>query len=279
MNDVKPQRSGETRDVELEGLPRWVYRLLLGIMLLLAVLSLPQVATQWLVCAWPWIWQPITGPQIASGCLALNEFGDLLAGAFAPLAFGGLIYTVLMQRDELRAQRRELKISQDIATEQRTAMEEQQKALALQASIMERTARLTNEQEARRDLETLTTIVRRASRAAGSNDGGAEALKDHDYMIGYTNLFIEALNYFGSEIHLGNKVDGTSKAKLHSNQYRAPSFDQIQDFAQRIDQICLQQICDLPSRLSMADKALFEQLRLGELALALAQFKAIVDEP
>lgn len=37
-------------------------------------------------------------------CLTLNEFGDFLAGLFAPLAFLWLVVAVFVQKDELRAQ-------------------------------------------------------------------------------------------------------------------------------------------------------------------------------
>ncbi|MCY1705266.1 hypothetical protein [Pannonibacter sp. SL95] len=261
MTDMTPQRTGETRDVELEGLPRWVYKLILGIMLLLAVLSLPQVATQWLACSWPWFWQPITGPEIAPGCLALNEFGDLLAGAFAPLAFGGLIYTVLMQRDELRAQRRELKISQDIASEQRTAMEEQQKALALQASIMEQTARLTNEQEARRDLDTFASMIRQMISSFGGRVEQTRALSDLEFIRRYIGNAIAPIRSLTGAAENGGTV---YMDNVHSDAMK---------LASELDENFLQQLDLLNERLSAPDRLLFAQYRMTEFAQAVRGFQ------
>lgn len=44
-------------------------------------------------------------------CLEANEWGDFLAGIFAPVAFMWLVATVWIQSDELRAQRRELRLT------------------------------------------------------------------------------------------------------------------------------------------------------------------------
>lgn len=43
-----------------------------------------------------------------------NNFGDFLAGAFAPVAFFWLILTTLMQSNELTLQRKELSLSRDV---------------------------------------------------------------------------------------------------------------------------------------------------------------------
>lgn len=60
-------------------------------------------------------------------CLSVNELGDFLTGAFAPLAFLWLIAAVFLQRDELSAQRQELRDSRAVAKEQ---VEEAQKNVA-----------------------------------------------------------------------------------------------------------------------------------------------------
>lgn len=44
-------------------------------------------------------------------CMPANEIGDFLAGAFAPLAFFWLVVTVLVQSQELKAQRHELQLT------------------------------------------------------------------------------------------------------------------------------------------------------------------------
>lgn len=45
------------------------------------------------------------GPK---SCLSPNEWGDVLAGVFSPLAFGWFVFTALMQTRELQLQREEL---------------------------------------------------------------------------------------------------------------------------------------------------------------------------
>jgi hypothetical protein len=261
MTDGTQQKSRETRDVELEGLPRWVYWFVLGIMLLLAVLSLPQVASQWLACSGTWFWQSITGSEAAPGCLALNEFGDLLAGAFAPLAFGGLIYTVLMQRDELRAQRRELKISQDIASEQRAAMEKQQEALALQASIMEQTARLTNEQEARRDLDTFASMIRHMLTDFADGLVGHRNLTDHEFLKAFWPTARERANHFCNVLEAGGAIEGLKY------------YGAVRQIATETNITILSLIEKLPERLSGPDRALFLQYGMAEFVDTVRRFK------
>ncbi|KFL30655.1 hypothetical protein JP75_14375 [Devosia riboflavina] len=51
-------------------------------------------------------------------CLSPNELGDTFAGAFAPVAFVWLVTAVLLQRDELAAQRQELRQSREVAEQQ-----------------------------------------------------------------------------------------------------------------------------------------------------------------
>lgn len=51
-------------------------------------------------------------------CLSANELGDLLAGAFAPVAFLWLVAAVFLQKSELEAQRQELRESREVATQQ-----------------------------------------------------------------------------------------------------------------------------------------------------------------
>lgn len=58
-----------------------------------------------------WLWHRL-------GCLEPNELGDTFAGAFAPVAFVWLVAAVLLQRNELAAQRQELRESREVATQQ-----------------------------------------------------------------------------------------------------------------------------------------------------------------
>lgn len=55
-----------------------------------------------------------------------GELGDFLAGVFAPVALGWLIYGYFLQREELRLQRQELKRTGDALSEQ-TAIEKERR--------------------------------------------------------------------------------------------------------------------------------------------------------
>ncbi len=62
-------------------------------------------------------------------CLTANEWGDFLAGVFAPTAFLWVVATVMLQSDELRLQRKEMAESRSVMTEQ--AREAKQQAVYL----------------------------------------------------------------------------------------------------------------------------------------------------
>lgn len=51
-------------------------------------------------------------------CLEPNALGDTFAGAFAPVAFVWLVAAVMLQRNELKAQRQELRESREVAEAQ-----------------------------------------------------------------------------------------------------------------------------------------------------------------
>lgn len=92
-------------------------------------------------------------------CLSANELGDLLAGAFAPLAFLWLVATVLIQTFELRAQREDLNLTrQEMAAS--TSQLKAQTKLFEEEQAMRRTT--TADEEYRRliaKLEILLTSV------------------------------------------------------------------------------------------------------------------------
>ncbi|RVO95003.1 hypothetical protein [Sinorhizobium meliloti] len=75
---------------------------------------------------------PNTESGCSSGtfsCLTANEWGDFLAGVFAPVAFAGLVVTIWIQSDELRAQREEIAQTREVLKEQAQHAEEQTKIL------------------------------------------------------------------------------------------------------------------------------------------------------
>ncbi len=79
-------------------------------------------------------------------CLSANEIGDFLAGASAPLAFIWLVVTVLVQAQELRAQRKELALTRREFELNRRVAEETQKAVAEQAEATRRNAEFVGKQ-------------------------------------------------------------------------------------------------------------------------------------
>lgn len=84
------------------------------------------------------------------GCLTMNELGDFLAGAFAPLAFVWLVAAVLIQSEELAAQREELSETRKEFVASRAVMKEQAEESRRQSEyIGEQTKILKLEQEER----------------------------------------------------------------------------------------------------------------------------------
>ncbi len=78
----------------------------------------------------------------------MNErgtFGDMFGAVnalFSGLAFGGIIYTIYLQRTELILQRKELEMTREELTRSASAQENSEKALAQQVKSMELTAKL-----------------------------------------------------------------------------------------------------------------------------------------
>ena len=92
-----------------------------------------------------WIFWLITAIYVASVvaatfCLLLewptraNEWGDVFAGVFSPLAFLWLLYAALAQRSELELQRSEIKENNETQAKQQAQMARQADALEAQAA-------------------------------------------------------------------------------------------------------------------------------------------------
>ena len=74
-----------------------------------------------------------------------NEWGDVLAGVFSPLAFLWLLYASLSQRAELALQRRELRDNNCTQHEQQEQMSRQADALSAQVEALKKQAHATYE--------------------------------------------------------------------------------------------------------------------------------------
>lgn len=89
--------------------------------------------------AWA-IWSRLPVPKDMSVFGA--AFSDVVSPLFAALAFAGLIYTALMQREELSLQRQELEATRAELKGQREAQEGSEKALQAQVATAKLAARL-----------------------------------------------------------------------------------------------------------------------------------------
>ncbi|MGV8832165.1 MAG: hypothetical protein ACOH2N_09335 [Devosia sp.] len=128
-----------------------------------AIITIIGVASAvWLlVCVWLfWVAAPCDATQAGwyarnVSCLASNEMGDSLAGAFAPLAFLWLIAAVFLQRNELAAQRQELRESRAVAAQQVEEAKKNVDLIGIQTGILkdERAAKI--EKDADEDLKEL----------------------------------------------------------------------------------------------------------------------------
>ncbi|MGO7043312.1 hypothetical protein ACCS60_33790 [Rhizobium acaciae] len=93
-------------------------------------------------------------------CLTASEWGDFLAGVFAPVAFFWLVVTVWIQSDELREQRNELALTRREFELNRSVMEEEAQAARSQAGYLAtQTALLDDESKARKREANLNSFV------------------------------------------------------------------------------------------------------------------------
>lgn len=111
-------------------------------------------------CSSNWgIWVPFTTWEPAysfQACLELNEFGDFLAGTFAPLAFLWLVLAVILQSAELKEQRLAL-IAQ---------LEEAQELTKMQAAELA----LSRARTEREKFEALLKVLRKPLNSISSVD-------------------------------------------------------------------------------------------------------------
>jgi hypothetical protein len=74
-----------------------------------------------------------------------GAFGDMFGAInalFSGLAFAGIIFTILLQREELKLQREELKLTRTELTRTASAQEASQKELSKQAETLQITAQI-----------------------------------------------------------------------------------------------------------------------------------------
>lgn len=101
-----------------------------------------------------WVWSnPLSPLRAYLSCRSINELGDALAGAFAPVAFVWLAGAVVLQSKELAEQRRELALTREEIKQQVN------ESRATTAYIGEQTEILRAEQKLRETAEADATLV------------------------------------------------------------------------------------------------------------------------
>jgi hypothetical protein len=160
------------------------------------------------------------GPVGCSGflpCLEANEWGDFLAGIFAPVAFMWLVATVWIQSDELRAQRRELRLTRLEFRLNRSAIESQVLEAKRQAEFIGEQTKIIKEDAAERRSakasiefrELVSKFVQSAkdnSRTAEISCGGMTSplfgnptegqVSDERYIAYHAGILMEIMNKF-----------------------------------------------------------------------------------
>lgn len=123
------------------------------------------------------------------GCLEANEWGDFLAGVFAPVAFFWLVATVWIQSNELREQRRELALTRQEFADNRAVAEAQAKEAHRQAEFIGAQTKVIQQKERDEQLVTKLVLLRSwviASFASKSayNSLGHRISEDRGYVTG-----------------------------------------------------------------------------------------------
>jgi len=141
------------------------------------------------------------------GCLTMNELGDFLAGAFAPLAFIWLAAAVLIQSQELKAQRTELMWTRLEFEKNREVMKAQVGYIGEQTKILER------EQQTREDAERV-----RIFEAAVENL--AIRMLDANNWASFVHQRISTFNRIKTDVIVGENHESENVVRKMSNFYR-----------------------------------------------------------
>lgn len=89
-----------------------------------------------------WMTWPITELSVNKSGVFGDSFG-LLTALFSGLAFGGIIITILLQRDELKLQREELKLQREELEKTREELRKSAVAQLEQVNILNQTAKIS----------------------------------------------------------------------------------------------------------------------------------------
>lgn len=92
-------------------------------------------------------------------CLAPNELGDTFAGAFAPVAFVWLVAAVMLQRNELAAQRQELRESREVSVQQVAEARKNVELISEQTAMLKNDRERIQQREADEDIDEMVSIL------------------------------------------------------------------------------------------------------------------------
>lgn len=129
----------------------------------------------WLMCIVFSVWL-ISGASIyfyIDGWRDRGTFGDMFGAInalFSGLAFAGIIFTILLQREELKLQRKELELTRGELTRTASAQEASQEELSRQADTLQKTAQINA-------ITTLIGMYQEQMNVASLGDGKQQQLK------------------------------------------------------------------------------------------------------
>ena len=122
-----------------------------------------------------------------------GQFGDLFGGLntlFSGLAFGGVIYAILLQRKDLELQREELKLTREELKRTAEAQEKSEQALSKQAASLRITAKLNGKSAVLQHFNTLIEMTNSA-RYGIDHSKFTELKQQADIIINEINTLVE----------------------------------------------------------------------------------------
>ena len=122
-----------------------------------------------------------------------GQFGDMFGGLntfFSGLAFLGVIYAILLQREELGLQRKELELTREELKRTAEAQEKSEKALSKQAASLKVTAKLNGLSAILQHYNTLIELTNSAKFGVDTAQFNARK-RDADELIEQVKRLIE----------------------------------------------------------------------------------------
>lgn len=134
-------------------------------------------------------------------CRSANEIGDFLAGSFSPLAFLWLFAAVVLQRNELSAQRKELALARAVSVAQTKEARRNVGVLRAQMKLFEKQTEREELEASDRALQTMVDVFMRELNSYAKN-GKSGIHIDINLAEGgeKTIRFLDSSNLVGDEL-------------------------------------------------------------------------------